>query len=348
MIAKFVYESIADILKPKSQEEIENALGDLKATKLLRIAIDKNMSSLIRKALESGNIVLQSIRDFRHIYDSLHLSSYNELFNMLINEKSKDKILNEYLKKSCQLNFPELFNYTIKKGANVNYKDMFGSSILYYACKYENLGFVKKLVELGANIKDKNNEGVTTLGACLSPANVNISSHNSIPIDENIIFYLIEKGVDIYEKNKYGNDLFGILIADNKNKIAYDLLVKLNIKPTEENISSIIRHSGSAKFLNLVLDKNPINLNKPLPDKEWSGVSENRKLITVKKLPIELVPLSQSWSPGIMATLIKRGAKLTPKVLQNIKKYILECDSKPYYQNQVDKWKKFLEKYNMK
>jgi len=269
---------------------------------------------------------------------------------MLINEKSKDKILNEYLKKSCQLNFPELFNYTIKKGANVNYKDMFGSSILYYACKYENLGFVKKLVELGANIKDKNNEGVTPLVACLSPANVNGSSHNSIPIDENIIFYLIEKGVDIYEKNKYGLDLFGILISDNKNKIAYDLLVKLNIKPTEENIASIISHSGSAKFLNLVLDKTSINLNRTILTKEWGGVADNRKLITVKKLPIEIIPLYQTWAPGIMATLIKRGAKLTPKVLHNIKEYIKEYDARPYhyYQHSVDKWKKFLEKYNIK
>ena len=54
MKAKFVYEAIGDIFKPKSEEEIISSMGDLSPNELLIKSTKKGFLPGIKKAIEMG------------------------------------------------------------------------------------------------------------------------------------------------------------------------------------------------------------------------------------------------------------------------------------------------------
>ena len=327
--AKYVYESILDLLKPKSKEEIEQATNVLSASKLLNIGIEKNMPDLIKKAFEKGAIV-QSINTLNNLKRIFNLDNRG-LVRLLVGINPSQTHWDELLKKSCQLGFYDLFNYTIQHEANINYKDKFGSTPLYYAAKHQWIDLVKKLVKYGANINEKNYEGVNIIQACISPATYEGSS-NSKPINIDILWYLIDNGADIYAQNKYGFDFLRLAIEAN-SKFAYELIEKFNIKPSEQNICAIIR-GGSLKLLKKAIELNPIDLNKPIL------VSKNKNH-KYSDYPINLINLYDGLCQAKIEFLMDNGAKLTSSVIKKIKDAAAERD---YYGN-TDKWKKFMQKH---
>ncbi|MEK0338486.1 MAG: ankyrin repeat domain-containing protein, partial [Nitrosopumilus sp.] len=79
MQAKFVYEAIGDILKPKSEEDIMSLIGDLSPNKLLVKSVTSGFLPGVKEALKNGadihtggEYALQRASQFGH-YDIVKL-----------------------------------------------------------------------------------------------------------------------------------------------------------------------------------------------------------------------------------------------------------------------------------
>ncbi|MEK0338214.1 MAG: ankyrin repeat domain-containing protein [Nitrosopumilus sp.] len=77
MKAKFVYEAMGDVLKPKSEEEILASIGDLSPDKLLSQSAEKGFLAGVNKALEDGADV-HAVDDF-----ALRFASYKGYYDVV-------------------------------------------------------------------------------------------------------------------------------------------------------------------------------------------------------------------------------------------------------------------------
>jgi len=280
-------EGIGDLLKPKHEKEIIDNLKDIDYSDSDQhwYSILQNISNIVKyvkdekyldeidnnwiftAAIYNNNedLVLKSILngvdDYHNqgdidsqtpdYYFASFIIKHPELFANDPNNKPKQKDLDSLLKRSCQLGFAKIAKYAIDKGANVNHKDNFGSTSLYYAAKNEELDAVKLLVENGANINEKNRDDVTACMAVLLPTTISHSSSMKA-IDDNILWYLLDKGADPYIVNKYKGTLFDLSIKHGR--VAILLLEKFGKKIITENSLRIIINSGTLKLLKKVLE----------------------------------------------------------------------------------------------
>ena len=90
-----------------------------------------------------------------------------------------------------------IFNFFLDKGADVNYKIIRGNTILTMLCSiHANLYYLQKVIEKGANINAKSDDGGTALIYAVNCATSELYI--------NIIKYLIEKKADITIKTNKG------------------------------------------------------------------------------------------------------------------------------------------------
>ena len=110
----------------------------------------------------------------------------------------------------------------IENGVDVNMKDGRGNSILFEACKYNDMDLIKMLVENGADVNIRTNKGYTPLGyVCYNKSdNIELAKflveHGALIKEyhlldavknnnKNIIKYLIENGANVNAKDADGN-----------------------------------------------------------------------------------------------------------------------------------------------
>jgi len=290
-----VRESILDILKPKSKEEIINSFKDFEPNKLLDKSIGVGFIDGIKNALERG-------ASRALVPNWGNVSPNNSFRNFLV--KNKDKLLtkkpsndfiNKILKKSCQLKLLPLLKWAISVGGNVNHKDNFGSTPLYYASRNQAFDIVKFLVEHGADVNAKNRDGMTATLALVA-----------LSFDENILWYLIDKGANIYAKNNNGSDILNLTIG-NKNRIGNKLMDMMGNKYSDSHLVNVIRY-GSLKNLKHIIETGNFHLNRKLYWKDG------------KSFPINVINFWDAGAFGKMNYLIKMGAKITPNLLNDIKR----------------------------
>jgi len=172
MQAKFVYESILDLLKPKSEKEIEDAIKNLHPDELLKIGLNTNLPDFVDKAIEKGALNL--------LYDEWTLSrlySHKNLFKPK-SEKEIDDLINNLdprvmlklaINHSC---FKHLINKAIEKGgfnllnqdesfdifnrlSYIDIKNLNPQKLLIYAVIKDDLWLFKKAIDDGAKISTR-------------------------------------------------------------------------------------------------------------------------------------------------------------------------------------------------
>lgn len=91
----------------------------------------------------------------------------------------------------------EALEYLLQdKSINLDYKDIYGNTLLYHAIRQGNEGWTQKLINYGANINVKNNNGLTVISEAIMSKKYNIillMINNGYNI-ENIDIELIIKG----------------------------------------------------------------------------------------------------------------------------------------------------------
>jgi ankyrin repeat protein len=150
MFYNLVNESLDDILKPKTPEELEHSVNNAR-----NINLDK----------------------FLNAYDRGYIKTIPE------------KAVNLLLKKSCQENNIELIDDLIKiHKADINFKDNYGNTPLYQTCKRQALETFKKLIKYkNLDINVQNKEGVTPLMACTIPSGKHIDYETMLIIFDTLI-----------------------------------------------------------------------------------------------------------------------------------------------------------------
>jgi len=145
----------------------------------------------------------------------------NPLINAIINNdietvksfiKSKNININ-ILNYAIKENNIEIVLLLLENGADVNAKNNNGETCLYYATKENNIEIVQLLLENGADINAINNYGKT-------PLIYSIWSNN-----KDIVELLIQKGADVNAKNNYGDTPLYYAIKEN-NKDIVELLIQ--------------------------------------------------------------------------------------------------------------------------
>lgn len=295
MNAKFVFEALTDVLKPKSKEDIISSIkNDDDPERMLQNAIKIGYIEGIQYALQIGARGRESSwKNSRDYFIQFLIKHRNEI----INEKYSQKTINDFLKKSCQQNSPLLVKYALEHGAEVDFRDGFGSTPLYYACKSNaSLNVISILLENGADINSKNNDGMTPLAAAATP------SGNVAPVMKDTIKFLIENGADIYIKNDHGYNALDHLMRDGA--LVYQLLSTMDISLTDSNKRSIIR-DGSLKLIDMLLTSGKIQPNETLDD---------------GSKPIDSINLRYNdQAPSKINLLMKHGAQITPNLRKEYK-----------------------------
>ncbi|MEK0338510.1 MAG: ankyrin repeat domain-containing protein [Nitrosopumilus sp.] len=121
MKAKFVYEALGDVLKPKSEKEIMTSIEDLDPNEILDKSISNGFLLGVKKALERGANV--------HIKDdwSLRISSYRGYDNvvklLLDNGANVHAMSDEALRMASRYGYYDVVEILLKHGANVHVND---------------------------------------------------------------------------------------------------------------------------------------------------------------------------------------------------------------------------------
>lgn len=115
-----------------------------------------------------------------------------------------DKILYEAIKNN-QL---DVIKNKINKGLSVNFQDKAGNTLLHYACLDNKIDIAKFLVENGANIEAKENDG-------FRPIHVNHSPE--------FVYFFLSKGVNINSQTNEGDTILHMLaIQEIKSEKEYE------------------------------------------------------------------------------------------------------------------------------
>ena len=140
MRAKFIYESIDDVLKPKSKEDII-----------------KDLSKFSKEEIINGNFILKTVEN--NSKDLVKKLLFKGCFpNKLYNGKNLLKVASQY-------NYKDIVEMLIYFGADVNEKDVDGMSPLQAACAhFSDKNIIEILLKHGADPNYKNKHGYTALG----------------------------------------------------------------------------------------------------------------------------------------------------------------------------------------
>lgn len=313
---KLVSESLKDILKPKSREEVISSFKHHSPNEILTASIKIGFVAGIKNALERG-VPPVSVGT----WGALSPEDYFRNFlirnkDEFLGKKPSKNFLNKIFKKSCQIGLFPLLNWSLNKGANINHKDHLGSTPLYHASKHQHFDIVKFLVERGANVNTKNPKGFTPLLANLSHMGFN----------ENIFWYLMDNGANIYVKNKEGMDALSLMFG-TKNSAAHKLMDRMD-KYTPDNLAKALE-KGTLKNVKKIIEKGNFNLNKRIDN----------------KLPLEIISVYDNTAIGKMNYLIQMGAKITPEIIDKIENFISAMTTSSFYASGVSRFRNFLKKH---
>ena len=141
---------IEDILRPKSKEEIETALEGTAKGKLLQIALDKRIPSMIQKALDRG----AKINDRSILFRVSHILNKPEKelvqymapgLKLRLGFESKEATANQIFSAGIYKNNNELLKKAIKKGATNT--DISGNEAYIIAVEKEDLELLRLLLK---------------------------------------------------------------------------------------------------------------------------------------------------------------------------------------------------------
>ena len=141
---------------------------------------------------------------------------------------------------------------SVNSGININEKNGLGVTAVMWAAIYGKKDVVKYLVEKGANIHLKANNGMTVLLYATSRGHMEIAQ------------YLIEQGADIHNRDELGHSSsFHILLSDNVALKDYVLKHNANINEQNNTGQSPLHVLSSRKNLDIIkyLINNGANIN---------------------------------------------------------------------------------------
>jgi len=268
MFFNLVYESLDDILKPKTSKEIEDSINNTKNLKLINFNLD-----LFIENFKKGYL-----------------------------KKIPQKAVNLLLKKSCQENKPELIKDLILiHKADINYKDNYGNTPLYQTCKKHALESFKELLKYNnknLNINIQNREGVTPLMACITP------SDKRIDYDTMILIFstLIEKGADLNIKNNRGYNVQKIALVKGIRPIIYYMQENNLIKYDDDTLLDLIR-VGTLKMIKKATGQ--LNLNSLNLEKLIENININDPT-AIGKMEY-LISLGAKLTPALINKIINKG-----------------------------------------
>lgn len=155
----------------------------------------------------------------------------------------------------------KIISLLIKRGCNVNYKDNQGDVALFYACGCDNKGIpqlniIKYLVVNGCAIDSVSVSGQTALhyaSGCES-----VYSMETIKPNLNIVYYLIQVGVDLNKLDNNNYTFIDYLLDFYNINYLYENLLK-NINLGTEIMNSLIINNMNLK--KLVIKKVPVQNN---------------------------------------------------------------------------------------
>ena len=143
MRAKFIYESIDDILKPKSKDDIKNELSKLSKEEL--------NDKLFYASLNGDYSVVEFL--IKHNLVNINVQgNYGD--TALINASANGHI--------------DIVELLIKLGADVNIKDRYGDTALFYAVMHKYNDLCELLLKSGAKVNIKDKDGTTPKSLALN------------------------------------------------------------------------------------------------------------------------------------------------------------------------------------
>ncbi len=208
---EFINESVRDLMKPKSEEEIIFKLKSLtqkqKNNKLIETSND-GLLNIVKYLVENG----ADVNAFDNlIFTPLMYASYRghlDIVKYLV-ENGADVNAVDYsnqtiLMRACSPGHLDIVKYLIEKGADINVKDKKGRSALDKALENKHYNIVKYFKNLGVNesvrdlMKPKTEEEIKKVFKKLSKKEKNNKLSDALREGNlDMIRFLVEEGADI-------------------------------------------------------------------------------------------------------------------------------------------------------
>lgn len=149
----------------------------------------------------------------------------------------------ELLQSAVEQNNSELLDMLLEKGADVNSKNQEGMTALLVACQRENLVLVEHLLKKNADANVKDNSGFNPLSLAMKQENYKMFD------------MLVEYGADIYQKNDQGQNLLMQAIIEDNPKLFENLLTKeFNLQDRDSNGKTALYYAVKTLDKDFVLD----------------------------------------------------------------------------------------------
>ena len=330
-------ESIRDLMKPKSEEEILKSLSHLKIKEIFKLGIKRVLPWLVEYALKQG-----VNPDF--IKDKKTLS--------LIIDRQHHQITDEYI---------DIVKLLIKYGINIHYR---GDILLIWASRNQYIDIVNLLLDTDIDIDSTDKEQYTALAwACQvndyeiakllidKGANINIFPdilRNAADYGYmKIAKLLLDSGFDIYKNNE------ALEIAATRNNIKMiELLISYgaNIRDNHDMVLQISAVNGYNDILKLCIEKEcnvQVSNNNAIQRAAYYGRMKTMKILIDNGADIhkssELALNNAVHRNHIDAAklLLDNGADIT-KLRKSILEEMKRCEHK--YDNMFDFINKYIDK----
>ncbi|BCS83579.1 putative ankyrin repeat protein [Cotonvirus japonicus] len=162
----------------------------------------------VKFLLEQGadpNIITKKGNNPLTIFLEKHGEKYNDVKKLLIDYTNIDQHYDNGQTLLMKLAGEQSTKLLIDLGANINLKDDNGETVLNHALQYQSINIVKMLIDKGADVHNQTNNGKTILMyACMY-------------CDVDIIKIILEKAVNVNLQDIYGYT--ALIYASNRGKI---------------------------------------------------------------------------------------------------------------------------------
>lgn len=209
------------------------------------------------------------------------MNNYNKVVKILIENKININYVAENLEVHNALTIAIVLNNSIafqllikQQVLDVNKINYLGKNALFYAVKNNKFYYAKYLIKLNANINHMDNNNNTVLKYAIDEHNINLIKKiiknknfdinyindinndilfNLLNIDKEIIFELVDKGLDLNKTNDNDIDVYKYLIMNNKTDLIYELLCFTDINKVYKDGSSLLIYTIKYNCINLAI-----------------------------------------------------------------------------------------------